>query len=594
MRSTRRTIVLGLTVCMTLASTNAWAHWCDDLWSSAYNIILRADSDTSPKELYVENHWGYQLINFKLTATSASGGTVTLTPPTTLKVPGTLLPGERGTWKITAGSPAKIEDLTFHVTFGNTTGSLNKQYACYPVLGGSPVMVIKKDGTTRFPAAITAIPKDGTDPKPNTPNGCTYGDVALGRSLQLQTIADWEDLNVGLDNLLILYCAGRGSWGNNDKTVKPNAYCKDGNSTTCPSRPTAIPGSRSDYMRLWGAGALAIRKGSLGEARLKTFRQRLKCGIDDADPGISGYTMFVLGYLGDDADARSFLQTKANATDDGGTIAKAALYLMGDTSQKSAVQAGAKSNSVWVKVACSGALGIVDKDDNAVTSGIIPEVKWIEPDNMGGETDNGKGMYSAHILEIVAAHRRGWVYRGAGTGAVTFYGETESSTGGAGGNSGTGGTTGSGGSPGTSGSSRNTGGAVSSGGSPRGGSDGTTNGSAPPQGGSSSGDTTTNSSSPRPGGASGEGGAPSSGGQQASSNSESKSSGSTSATSTGGDKVPSQGGASGSGESSGRGTAAADAGGGCGCRLAGQAQGSALLVPGLLGLGLLWLRRRRR
>ena len=146
MRSTRRTIVLGLTVCMTLASTNAWAHWCDDLWSSAYNIILRADSDTSPKELYVENHWGYQLINFKLTATSASGGTVTLTPPTTLKVPGTLLPGERGTWKITAGSPAKIEDLTFHVTFGNTTGSLNKQYACYPVLGGSPVMVIKKDG----------------------------------------------------------------------------------------------------------------------------------------------------------------------------------------------------------------------------------------------------------------------------------------------------------------------------------------------------------------------------------------------------------------------------------------------------------------
>jgi hypothetical protein len=188
------------------------------------------------------------------------------------------------------------------------------------------------------------------------------------------------------------------------------------------------------------------------------LRDRLKCGANDGDPGVAGYTLFVLGYLGDDSGAKSFLQTQTSAGGDVGTIAKAALYLMGDATQKAAVQAGLQSSSVFVKVACAGALGIVDKDDASVTSVIIPEIKWIEPDNMGGETDNGKGMYSAHILEIVAMDRRGWIPRGAGDGAVTFYGETggpcttcvgTGGTSGAGGTSGTAGAVGSGGSSGT-------------------------------------------------------------------------------------------------------------------------------------------------
>jgi hypothetical protein len=71
-----------------------------------------------------------------------------------------------------------------------------------------------------------------------------------------------------------------------------------------------------------------------------------------------------------EASAKSFLQTKASAGGDLGTIAKAALYLMGDTAQKADVQAGVKSSSVFVKVACAAALGIVDKDDASVTSAI--------------------------------------------------------------------------------------------------------------------------------------------------------------------------------------------------------------------------------
>lgn len=593
MKSTRRITVLAAALLTTLASTKAWAHWCDDLWSSAYNIIVRPDSDTSPKELYVENHWGYQFTNFKLTATSSSGGTVTLTPPTTLKVKDTLLPGERGTWKITAGNPAKIEDLSFHVTFGNVTGSLTKQYACYPVLGASPVMIVKTDGTL-FPNAIAGIPKGTTElPKANTPNGCTYGDVPLGRSLQQQTIADWDDVNVGLDNLLTLYCSGRGSWGDNDKAVKPNSYCKDANSTNCPSKPTAIPGSRSDYMRLWGAGALAIRKESLG-TRLPVFRKRLMCGINDGDPGISGYTMFVLGYLGDDADSKKFLQDQASASGDGGTIAKAALYLMGDTSQKSAVQAGVKSSSVWVKVACAGAVGIVDKDDDAVTSAIIPEVKWIEPDSMGGETDKGKGMYSAHILEIVASDRRGWVFRGAGTGPITFYGEKE--TPGTGGTSGNTGSAGAGGKSGAAGSTGSGAAGAAGGSSNAPTSSASPGGSASTGGRSSSGGSSAASSSDSPkGGSSGAGGAASSGGQQASS-SERKSSESSSSGAAGdkaGSSSSAQGGAPSSSSDESSKKASGDSGNGCSCNLGDRAPGSELLLSVLAGLALLLVRRRR-
>jgi hypothetical protein len=112
------------------------------MWHSAYNLTVRPDSDTSPKELYVQNNMGYQLPDFKLTATSSSGGTVTLTPPTTLKVANTLLPGEKGVWKITAGNPAKIEDLTFSVAFGLDFAGWTTQDACYPLVGAKPVMVV--------------------------------------------------------------------------------------------------------------------------------------------------------------------------------------------------------------------------------------------------------------------------------------------------------------------------------------------------------------------------------------------------------------------------------------------------------------------
>jgi hypothetical protein len=428
--------VVGVALVLALSATDAWGHWCDDMWSSSYNIVVRPDSDTSPKALYVQNSMGYQLPNFKLKATSASGGAITLTAPTTLKVGSTLLPGERGTWKIASGNPAKIEDISFSVSFGSGV-----QSQCYPLAGGNAVMVVKADGSL-YPAAPA-----GLDSPKAPDNGCV-GIISCGCSLVGEAIADFEDVNVGLDKLLQLYCSGRASWGAGDAVSK--TYCKDTSSTTCPTTKPVSVGAITDYPHLWAAGELAIRKGSLG-ARLPVFRERLKCGANDGDMGMAGYALFILGYLGDDAGARTFLQTKASAAGDLGTIAKAALYLMGDTAQKADVQAGMQSSSVFVKVACAAALGIVDKDDTPVTSAVIPEVKWNNPSET---TEDGKGIYAAHILEIAAFDRRGWVFKGVGSGPVTFYGET---------GSGIGGTSGSAGASGTARPST-TGGAVGSGG----------------------------------------------------------------------------------------------------------------------------------
>jgi MYXO-CTERM domain-containing protein len=421
---------------------------------------------------------------------------------------------------------------------------------------------VKNDGSL-FPDAITGI----DNPKSNTTRGCSFGDVGLGGSLQFQTIADWEDVDVGLDKLLQVYCSGRGSWG----AVGPPgssagqevslSYCKNTSSTTCPTiRPTASPGSRTDYMHLWAAGALAIRKESLG-ARLPVLRERLKCGANDGDTGIAGFPLFVLGYLGEDAGVKSFLQTQASASGDIGTIAKAALYLMGDTSQKSAVQAGVRSSSVWVKAACAGALGIVDKDDDSVASALIPEVKWNEPDLPGG--DGGRAMFAAHILEIVVFDRRGWVFRGNAEGPVTFYGET--------GTVGTGGAVGAGGTSGSPDGGKDAGpghgGAVGSGGrSGGGGDDGSIRSAedAPPQG---SGGT------PGTGGVSGGGGA----------NTASGPSG------RGGATVSSEG--KGGGTTTGVGETSQDSG--CTCRFGGRPDVPVFAFLALAGLALLLARRRR-
>jgi MYXO-CTERM domain-containing protein len=431
----RGSLFVGIALTLVLISSQAQAHWCDDLWASSYNIVVKPASDTvtagSPMSIYVQNNMGYQLINFVLTA-SVGGKAITSTPPTTLKVANTLLPGEKGTWKISGTGLTKIEDVTFSVSFGNA--GENK---CYPSKGANAVMVVKSDGTLypATPAGLDAVVNPG----------CSGGSEAQGRSLQYSAMADFENVGTGLDKLMTLYCSGRASWGSSDGVTPSMCPSPTTNPAACPATtPASGTGSKFDYVHLWAAGELAARKSVLG-ARTAILRFRLRCGANDADVGFAGYAMVMLGYLGQDTTAQAFLTTQSAAAGDLGTIAKASLYLMGDTTQKAAVQTGAQSSSVFVKAACAAALGIVDKDDATVTSALIPQVQWTEPDT----GNDGKAMFAAHLLELVAWDRRGWAANGADTGAASFYGNVATGNGGNGG--GTGGAVGTGGTSGTGG-----------------------------------------------------------------------------------------------------------------------------------------------
>lgn len=443
MRLRRGVLFIGIAFVSALFSTQTQAHWCDDLWASSYNIVVRPASDTvsgGSMNIYVQNNMGYQLTNFKLSASTASGQ-LTVTAPT-LKS-NTLYPGQKATWKISGNGFTKIEDAGFSVSFGNS-GQSN----CYPTKNAKAVMIVKTDGTL-FPAP-PALP--GLD-SPQNPSGCVGG-LDQGRSLQYQAMADFEDTNAGLDKLMTLYCAGRGSFASTDGVTMAN--CKDNSSTTCPSaKPAAKTGSKYDYMHLWAAGELAARKSVLGATRTATLRQRLRCGVNDGDTGFAGYALFMLGYLGEDPDARTFMQSQIAGTGDMAAIAKAALLLMGNaadmTTYKADVQANMKSSSTFVAAASAAAMGIVAKDDAAVTGTLMPLVKWVEPDT----SDDGQGLFAGHLLALVAWDRRQWAPSGGDHGAITFYGDTPTGTGGtpgtggattgAGGAVGTGGATGSGG-----------------------------------------------------------------------------------------------------------------------------------------------------
>ena len=575
-------LFIGFALSLVLISSQAQAHWCDDLWASSYNIVVKPESDTvtagSPMKIYVQNNMGYQLISFKLSA-SVGGTALTSTPPTTLKVAGTLLPGEKGIWTISGTGLTKIEDVTFSVSFGNSGES-----KCYPTKGANAVMVVKTDGTL-YPAA----PPAGLDTSGNPGNGCT-GDVTQARSLQYEAMADFENVGTGLDKLMTLYCSGRASWGSTDGVTPSMCPSPTTNPASCPtSKPGSGTGSKYDYMHLWAAGELAARKSVLGD-RAKALRARLQCGVNDADVGFAGYALFMLGYLGDDDTAKAFIQTQVTAGGDLGTIGKAALYLMGDTSQKADVKTGAQSgSSTFVKVACAAALGIVDKDDSTITGTLIPLVKWTEPDT----SDDGKGMFAAHLLALVAWDRRGWVANGGDKGPVSFYGDTSTPSGGngggtagagAGGVAGPGGGTGSGGAVGPGGSSGNkdagsndakqgTGGAGVAGATGNGGSTSSTTGK---------------------GGALGSGGVTGAGSGGVVGPGGSKTSGS-GGDSAGGTPSSNGGVTSGGAEAMGGSTGTdPPAEGGWKCNLGGPAHGSTLSIFALAGLAFAAIRRRRR
>lgn len=593
MKFRKVTVWVTATLGLALVSSEARAHWCDDLWASSYNIVVRPETDTvtvpssgsANLNIYVQNNMGYQLTNFKLTAKL---GTTSITPtaPKLDKISGALAPGQKATWTLpiskSGGGTVKIEDLSFSVSFGNSG-----QSRCYPLTGASPVMVVKTD-KTMYPAKPVGFDNPDT----------VCGELAQARDLQYQAIAEFEDVNVGLDKLLQFYCSGRGSWGASDGVTKAN--CKDTASTTCPTAQASGAGSKYDYIHLWSAGELAARKSGLG-ARLPVLRQRLQCGVNDAETVFAAYALFMLGYLGEDATARSFIESQiTSGTGDLVGIAKAALLLMGNaadmTKYKADVTSGLSSSSAYVKAASAAALGIAAKDDSAVTQSLFPLVTWTEPDT----SDKGRGMFAAHLLQLVAWDRRGWVGNGGDVGGVSFYGDTPTPSGGSPGStggSGAGGAAGSGGAGGVV-SSGGSSGRDASPGDARPGTGGTAAGGAGGKGGSGTTSTTAKGGAPGSGGVGpGVGGTPLAGGGAGA--------GAGGAVATGGIVGPTAGGGNGGADPIGTDATGGSivgstpvgedaSGSGCKCNLGGSAHASAWSILTMLGLALAAARRRRR
>ena len=462
--SMRAKFLLGMFLTISLLPLEARAHFCDDLWAGSYDLVVRPETDTvtlpasgvlgsgtATMNITVQNNTGFALINFALTAKI---GTTAITATRQAgKIAGTTLhPGERAQYALavtgTAGGSVKIQDISFFVKFGNSS-----ETQCYPTKGAQPVMVKTKAGTL-YPTGTPAGLATAVDPgSVNGPGTCT-GEMDQSRAMQYGPQADYINIDTGLNSLMTYYCAGRGSWDSGSDAIIAGACTGTAIDCTKATRSlSAGAGTKYDYAHLWGALELAVRKSALGATRLATLRLGLQCGAGDANTGFAGFAMMMLGYLGDDATAHTFLVGKAGGTGDLATIAKAALLLMGEAADKTTYEAAVTAGltgDTFVSTACAAALGIVENDDAHVTSVIVSAAKWNEPDS---SSENGQGFYAAHLLALVAGDRRGWAASAGDTGTVSFYesGTAPGGTPGTGGSVGSGGSTGAGGAAGTGG-----------------------------------------------------------------------------------------------------------------------------------------------
>lgn len=414
MRAFTKTLPVVLSAALLICG-NAAAHWCHDLWGSSYNLVVKPATDTvnvpaggtATLDVFVQNNMGYPLKNFALRAV-ASGYTITIQRQAP-KVTGFLMPGENLRHTLTIGSSAggtlSATSVSFYVDFGD--GTQDQEYG-----GGSTGArhtVMRTQAGTLRPARPISIP--------------AAWDQAL--HLGASAKADFQDLAGGLDDLMGEFCAGRGSWDTGGGPAV-SSYCT-GTATTCP--PAVTRGhTKYDYQHLWASFELAYRKSALG-ARAAPLRARLICATADSSPAFRWFPYAMLGYLGEDATARSWLEGKiSSGTADEQAAAKSALLLFGNaadrTAHHAAVVTALGASNAYVSMLAATTLGIIDADDSAVNTRLIPRAGWVEPDT----ADNGQNFYAAHLLNLVVWNRRGWAVDANYTGTVTFYGGAPDTT----------------------------------------------------------------------------------------------------------------------------------------------------------------------
>ena len=392
--SIARTQGLSLVVVVMAAAWTtgkARAAWTDEQWNSGYNIVVRPASDTiaGSVDVWVQNNTGTPLPNFGLLVDGVAATRKTVTRDDH----GFLLPGENSHFTITT-SVTKASDLKLKTKFG-----WHAEAEAY----GTGSFVVIQDST------CSIIPD--TDPAQDFAKG-----TPVENSLRRAAEADFgPDVVAAMNAMLDAYCAGRATWTAGSATPAAKD-CRNVSYDTCPAAATATTAGQMEFDGLWQAAHIAVRKAAIVPELLPKLRSRLQCAAQDPIDAFSTVAIFVLGYLGEDAKARTFLEALTSDAKRG-VVAKAALLLMGNaddmTKYGADVRAG-MSGGTPAAAACMAAITIAAKDDAAAAK-LINLAYWTDP------TQDPAPFVASHFLMIAAWDQKHWGPKAKEGVAVTFY-----------------------------------------------------------------------------------------------------------------------------------------------------------------------------
>ncbi|MBN1961995.1 MAG: hypothetical protein JW841_13700 [Deltaproteobacteria bacterium] len=464
-------LAVAILLAMFTSISIAYAHWCDCLWASRYNVVVRPESDSvdlsngaNKLVLYVQNNMGYPLIKFSLEAYSevADISIARATPVLNADAQGYhyLLPGENLRHELTltpkAGTSVAnlaVEEIKFYIFFdhprdgddinGSGTNDQGHSYS-YDHYDDEP-------NTNNPPGTGVVIQKTNNTLAPTTLNFNTDRTNSQARHVNSSSKVDFGNDTqwpVAIDQLFDEYCAGRGSWSS-----EGGASCSTSGISCCGKNGTDYGADDSecdfdgvsntsadnyDWQHLWAAGELAYRKDILTENQILALRKRLQCGWYDAHLAFKTYAAFALAYIDDDgsatdADTQSFFTAKASDSKESAAarkIAQAALYLITNGGfYASEVNAGLNDGEAYVEMMCAAVLSYVNgaaADPNVINE-LINRVYW-GPYGPDSNLTTAHGMLAAHLLNLLAWEQRGYQRLASYTGKVSFYNEDSSSS----------------------------------------------------------------------------------------------------------------------------------------------------------------------
>ena len=449
-------IALLLGAMVVAVTRPARAHWCDCLWASRYNIVIRPETDSvdlpaSPAsatlKVWVQNNMGYPLIEYRLEAYSSVAtigvGTPSLKFPADSQGYRYLLPGESAEQVLTITSRGGATtigagDITFYVHFSNPKNeSSTDQGHTYGDHDAIP--------DTSSPPGGAAVVKLSSGNAPVAPAIDGDNTNSQARHLLNSARVDFGGTTsaAGLSNLFNEYCAGKGSWANDgvrtaitactSASVTGGSFncCGADGSSVCNRHTFTGGGDKYEWQHLWAASELGYRKSLLTAAQLATLRARLLCGAYDAHLGFKGMALFVLGYLGADSTTQTELTTRLSAATGGeAAMIKAALYMMsGGASYAADMDTCVAMTEPYAEMICAAAMAQVQRAaaDATVNAELIQRVYWGQhpPES---QLETAHGLFAAHVLNVLAWDRRGWTKGGGNNGTVSFYSVVQDTT----------------------------------------------------------------------------------------------------------------------------------------------------------------------